>query len=405
MKRSPDPVHFLTPQAEGWAVWRGTQRLHIAPSLSEAVGLLPASATFEFAVPCHPLILERLRLPSTERDELAGMVHLQWEKALPFSPEEMTGSFAVTESEADHVTVWTVAASRVALKEFGDVWSKVRRWPDRVAPYVCHVAAACPAAETVLVVYCEQGNWVVAVVENRLPVWVHVMSAADAAGFAAEFSSLMLTAGLDGVPNEFARVLLAPEVAEAKPALRSVVHAPVGELPLITPGTHLEMNLLPADWQGAAAQDRQRNKWRQRVLVAAAVYLLFAALAGIDLFLLHHRAAKLEAELNAERPTLAALQSQKTRFNSLGAAIDSRRYTIEVLYLLHRCLPADTVRFTEFDQAPDQWRVVGEAPTPTLAIDYLSRLKHDPELTSNDITADPPQMLATGAQFQVIGKP
>ncbi|HEY3897314.1 MAG TPA: hypothetical protein VGM54_01805 [Chthoniobacter sp.] len=405
MKRSNDIAYFLTPQAEGWAVWRGTHRLHIASTLSEAVGLLPATAAFEFAVPCHPLILERLRLPATEHDELAGMVHLQWEKALPFSPEEMTGSFAVTKSEADHVTVWTVAASRVALKEFGDAWSKAKRWPGRVTPYVAHVAASCPPAEIVLVVYGEQGHWVAAVVENRLPVWVHVMSATDAAGFAAEFSSLMLTAGLDGVPNEFARVLLAPEVAGAKPTLCSVVHAPVEDLPLITPATHLQMNLLPVDWQGAAAQDRQRNSWRHRALAAAAVYVLFAVIAGIDLFLLHHRAAKLEVELTAERPTLVALQSRQSRFNSLGAAIDSRRYTIEVLYLLNRCLPADTVHFTEFDQMPDQWRVVGEAPTPSLAIDYLSRLKHDPDLSSNDITADPPQMLANGAQFQVIGKP
>jgi hypothetical protein len=215
----------------------------------------------------------------------------------------------------------------------------------------------------------------------------------------------MLTAGLDGVPSDFARVLLAPEVAEARPALGSVIQAPVENLPLVAPGASVEMNLLPADWQVAASQDRQRNSWRQRALAAAAVYAFFAILAGIDLFLLHHRAAKLEAELNAQRPTLVALQTRQARFNSLGAAIDSRRYTIEVLYLLHRCLPADTVHFTEFDQAPDQWRVVGEAPSPGLAIDYLSRLKHDPELSSNDITADPPQMLAKGAQFQVIGKP
>jgi hypothetical protein len=405
MKRSTDTVHFLTPQAEGWAVWCGTQRLHIASALTEAVGLLPAAAPFEFAVPCHPLILERLRLPATEHDELAGMIQLQWEKALPFAPDEITGGFAVVESAGDQVTVWSVAASRVALKEFGDAWSAAGRWPVRVAPYVCHVAAACPPSETVLVVYCELGNWVVAVVENRRPGWVHVMSATDAAGFTAEFSSLMLTAGLDGVPSDFARVLLAPEVAEAKSALGNVVHAPVENLPLVPPGATVEMNLLPVDWQVAAEQNRQRKSWRQRVLAAAAVYLVFAALAGIDLFLLHLRASKLQAQLDAQRPDLVALQSRQSRFNSLGAAIDSRRYTIEVLYLLHRCLPADTVHFTEFDQVPDQWRIVGEAPSPGLAIDYLSRLKHDPDLSSNDITADPPQMLANGAQFQVIGKP
>jgi hypothetical protein len=166
------------------------------------------------------------------------------------------------------------------------------------------------------------------------------------------------------------------------------------------------MNLLPVEWQSAALQNRSGKVWRRRALAAAAVYLIVAGSAGADLLLLHHRAAQVDAELNAQRPALAALQSRQARYHSLAAAIDSRCYTIEVLYLLQRCLPADTVRFTEFEQMPEQWRVVGEAPTPGLAIDYLARLKHDPDLSSNDISADPPQVLANQrAQFQVIGKP
>ena len=406
MKRPNDTLYFLTPESDGWAVWRGTQRLHIAATLAEAVNLLPAACQFEFALPCHPLIVERLRLPATERDELAGMVHLQWEKALPFGPEEITGGFAVLESSADHVIVWSVAAARAAFKEFGEAWSKANRWPERAAPYVCHVAAACPPGETVLVVYGEQGHWVVAVVENRRPGWVHVMSASDAAGFAAEFPSLMLMAGLDGVPNVFARVLVSPELAGCESALRMALHAPVEDLPLVTPGTRVDLNLLPAEWQAAAVGDRHRKVWRRRALALAAVVLVLAALAGIDLLMLQHRSSQLGAELSAQQPTLAVLQNRQARYNSLAAAIDSRRYAIEVLYLLQRCLPADTVRFTEFEQEPQQWRVVGEAPTPGLAIDYLARLKKDPELSSNDISADPPQVLANDrAQFQVIGKP
>jgi hypothetical protein len=55
---------------------------------------------------------------------------------------------------------------------------------------------------------------------------------------------------------------------------------------------------------------------------------------------------------------------------------------------------------------PQQWRVVGEAPTASLAIEYLSRLKRDPDLGRSDISADPPRLLANErAQFQVIGKP
>jgi hypothetical protein len=401
-----DPWHYLTPEADGWAVWRGAQRLHIAPTLAEAAELLPEGCRFEFAVPCHPLILERLALPGTERDELAGMVQLQWEKALPYPPEEITGGFTVIESSEKEVVVWSAAAARETLQGFGEIWSKANHWPKRVVPYVCHVSAACPAEETVLVIYGEQGHWVLAVVEKQRPGWVHVMSATDAPAFAAEFPSLMLTATMDGVPNGFARVLLSPELMSCESFLLSEGHAPVEALPLVTPGAAGEMNLVSSDWLSAAGLHRRGQAWRQRAMAAAALYLILVALAGLDLFIQHRRASGLEAEMNAQRPALALLQSREARFDSLAAAIDSRRYTIELLYLLQRCLPADSVRFTEFDQMPQEWRVVGEAPNAGLAIDYLSRLKRDPDLSASEISADPPRLLANErAQFQVIGKP
>lgn len=406
MKRPIDALHSITPQAEGWAVWRDSQRLHITPTLSEAVDLLPAGGRLEFALPCYPLILERLRLPATEREELAGMVQLQWEKALPFAPEEITGGFTIIETLDAETVIWSAAAAQDALQEFGDVWSKTNRWPERVTPYVYHVAAVCPAGETVLVIYAEQGHWVLAIIQDRRPGWVHVMSASNAQAFTAEFQSLMLTAGLDGVPTNFQRVLLSGEVAGCEEALRSAVPAPVETLPLITPSAQDGIDFLPVYWQASAQQHQQGKAWKKRAMLAAAIYLFFVVAGATDLLVLQHRASGLEKELNAQRPTLASLQSRQARFNSLGAAIDSRRFTVELLYLLNRCLPGDAVRFTEFDQVPQQWRIVGEAPSASLAIEYLSRLKQDPDLSGNEISADPPRLLANDrAQFQVIGKP
>jgi hypothetical protein len=169
---------------------------------------------------------------------------------------------------------------------------------------------------------------------------------------------------------------------------------------------HLEIDLLPAQWQSTARRHRDSRAWRKGAMIAAAVYLLIVAAAAVDLFVLHRRVAGLEADLNAQRPALSLLQSRQARFNSLAAAIDSHRYAVELLFLLNRCLPEQSVHFTEFDQMPQQWRIVGEAPTPGLATEYLLRLKHDPDLSGCDISADPPRLLADGrAQFQVVGKP
>ncbi|EDY17421.1 hypothetical protein CfE428DRAFT_5107 [Chthoniobacter flavus Ellin428] len=406
MKRPSDALFSLTPQAEGWAVWRDAQRQHVAPTLSEALALLPGASAFEFAMPCYPLIIERLRLPATEREDLAGMMQLQWEKSLPFSPEEIVGAFMVLGSTDGDSVVWSVAAALDSLAEFDETWSKANRWPQRVAPYVCHVAASCPAGETVLVLYVEQRHWVVAVVEDRRPGWVQVMSASDAAGFATEFPSLMLTLGMDDVPSEFARVLVAPEIVGCEDTLRSVTQAPIEALPLITPAAQVDIDLLPPHWQVSAQQHQQGKAWRKRALAVAAVCLVFVVAGIVDLLVLQYQSSRLESELKAQRPALSLLQTRQARFNSLAPAVDPHHYAIELLFLLNRCLPGESVRLTEFDQMPQEWRVVGEAASASQAIDYLSRLKHDPDLGAGDISADPPRLLANEkAQFQVIGKP
>jgi len=407
MKRSPGGTYFLTPQAEGWAVWCGPQRLHIMPTLEEAAARLPAGVPFQFALPCYPLIMERLRLPAVERGELEGMVHLQWEKALPFLPEEITGNFLTLETGEGHSIVWSSAVSLGSLEEFSACWRKLRRWPKRMAPYVCHVAAKCPADETVLVVYAEPGHWVLAVIEDRRPSWVHVIPSMDGPRFAAEFPSLQLTANLEGAPTTYSRVLVTAETAATEEALRATLDVPIERLPLVPPSDNLEIDLLPTGWRAESQQRHSGQRLRHQLMIAGAVYLAVIIAGAVHVGLLQHQAAQLDADLKVQRPTIAAMEARKTLWNALAPAINPRHYAVEMLYLLQRCLPDEKVQFTEFEQTAQEWRVVGEAPSASLAIDYLAKLKRDPDLSSNQITADPPRLLPPNdrAQFQVIGKP
>jgi len=406
MKKSPRGTYFLTPQAEGWALWNGAQRLHIMPTLDEAAALLPAGVAFQFALPCYPLIMERLRLPALERSELDGMVHLQWEKALPFLPEEITGSFLTLETGEDYSIVWSVAVALSSLEEFSACWRKLRRWPKRMSPFVCHVAAKCPAHETVLVVYAEPGHWVVAVIENRHPSWVHVIPSMDGPRFAAEYPSLQLTANLEGAPTSYTRALITAETAACENTLRAALDVPVEQLPLVTPLPDAEIDLLPMGWQAELQQRHSGQRRRSQLMMAGAVYLAVIIAAAVDIGLLQRQASALEAELKVQRPSLAAMEASENLSNALAPAIDPHHYAVEMLYLLQRCLPNDKVQFTEFEQAPQEWRVVGEAPSAGQAIDYLAKLKRDPDLSANQISADPPRLLPNDrAQFQVIGKP
>jgi hypothetical protein len=396
----------LIPQAEGWAVWVGSRREHIVTSLAEAAALLSPKRPVHLALPSQGLIIERLQLPATERDELAGMVRLQWEKMLPFPPEEVSGDFAIVVQGDKESTVLTVAAANPALDL---LCQPLRAREVRIAglaPSVCHVAAACPAGETVLAVYVELGELVVAVVENRRAGWVHVFPWRDTDRFASELPQLLLAASLEGVPASFTQILIAPEAAGCEPSFRQYFEAPTGPLPALTSASDAPMDLLPAAWRSQAAHRQRRQKTSRQMALAAAVYGL-AILAGwTHLWFLRRAAAKLDADLAALRPKLEQIQAHQARSQALAPAIDPRRYAIELLYLIQRAVPSGDVRLTEFDQALAQWRIVGEAPSATLAVQYVARLKEEPALSDTQITAGPPQLVAgERAQFSIFGKP
>jgi hypothetical protein len=184
------------------------------------------------------------------------------------------------------------------------------------------------------------------------------------------------------------------------------LEVPIERLPLVTPAAEVPMDLLPPGWHAESRQHHGRQTWRRRSVLAASVYLA-VVIAGLGhLYWLRRQAVTLEDQLRAARPGVAAMQTEQSHSNALALAIDPHHYTVELLFLLQRCLPVEGVQFTEFEQIAQQWRVVGEAPSASLAIDYLARLKHDPDLSANQITADPPRLLPNDrAQFQVVGKP
>ena len=406
IKKNEAGAATILPQAEGWAIWRGSKREHIAASLAEAAALLPSRLPVHLALPVQGLVIERSQLPATQPDELAGMVRLQWEKTLPFPPEDVSGDFAVITQEPKESTVLAVAASRPALEKLCQPLRERAATVTRLSPFVCHVAAACPADQTVLAVYVELGQIVLAIVENRCAGWVHLFPSCDAARFSAELPQLLLTASLEGVPVVFAEVLVAPEAEACETALREHCPAPIAPLPLIAPSSDAAMDLLPPAWRLQEEQSRTWRRTARRLRVAAAVYLLVVMAGMGHLFLLRRQSRQVETQLAALRPQLVQIQERQSRSLALAPAIDPHRYTVEMLYLIHHCLPGAEVRLTEFDQTLPQWRIVGEAPTAALAVHYVARLKDDPELKDCQISAGPPQLVAgERAQFSIFGKP
>ena len=112
-------------------------------------------------LPAHTALLERLTLPSTNREELAGMVQLQLEKTLPYPMEEVTSDFDVIKQGESESTLISVATHTGQLNKLCEPLRSTSRLPRRVTLFASHVAASCPADQVVLCVWQEEAQLVV----------------------------------------------------------------------------------------------------------------------------------------------------------------------------------------------------------------------------------------------------
>lgn len=405
MKKAGADFALLTPAADGWLLRRGEAPAQAMATLDEAAAAVPAGCPVHLALPCEALVIEGLKLPATQRDELSGMVRLQLEKNLPYALDEVSSDFVIVESHEKESTIISVAAPHAPLDALCQPLRAAGRLPEKITPFVLHVAAACPAGETVLAAYAEQGQLVLAICASSKLCWAHVLSTTAAARLSEELPNVLLAATMEGAPTAFARVLLAEDCRALEPVFRDVFQVPVEPLPAVALPLAEPINLVPATWRSAALRQRKAERVRHILQFVAALYVLVAVAVAVYLTLLHRQDAQLQSQFVAARPQLEILQARQAHANALAPAVEPSRSTVELLFLLQRALPDKDVRITEFDQQIDQWRVTGEAPTAGLAIDYVTRLKADQDLSAYQITSGPPQLLPNEhAQFGIFGK-
>jgi hypothetical protein len=400
MKKASASAALITPDPEGWRV--GGKKY---ASLGEAVASVPVSGKLHLALPCHDVLLERLKLPSTDRSELSGMLQLQLEKTLPYPVEEVSTDFEVLGTGDNESTLLSVAAHSGQLDELCEPMRAAARLPEKITLFAMHVAAVCPADEVVLVIYAEQGMLVAAIVEHGKLGWAQTLVGTDPETLISELPQLLLPAEMDGVPTNFSKILLAQDLEPLAETLTNFYELPVEFLSLDRPLPEPAGNLLPPAWEADAKRLERSDRLKQQLLTAAVVWLLLIAGAFIYLAWLKRQEQKIAAELAAARPELNYITTRETRWLALGPAIDPARSIVELLYHLHKNLPNPEVKITEIDLQLTQWKTVGEAPSAALAIDYVDKLKADQELGIWQVSAGQPQILANEhAQFSIFGK-
>src|SRR5436190_20761178 len=108
--------------------------------LQEATDLLLPEDEIVLALPIDAVLAQRLRLPTTDPSEFVEMVRIQVEKAMPYSPEEMTTDSELIMQSEEGSVISAVAVHNEKLNELPAPLIARGLIPSQVTDYAGHRA-------------------------------------------------------------------------------------------------------------------------------------------------------------------------------------------------------------------------------------------------------------------------
>ena len=397
------------PGADGWRVGGivDGESARIARTMEEAAASLPDDATVTLSLPVSAVLMERMRLPSTDREELGGMVILQLEKTLPYSGEELTSGFDIIRQEENECDLLAIAVSNEQLDGLCEPLRTRRKLPGRVAIFAIQLAARFPAEEVLALIFREADVTILAVAQQGKLVAAHTCPTTDRDEFLAELPRLLLAAELEGAPVDFTKVAIERELAGWLDGLREQFPGvSIERVSLDAPLAPGPVNLVPDGWTQEARKDARKAKLRDWLALAGAIYLFLLLAAAAYVIWLRHQVSVIDSQVAAATPAVNSIATRQARWNALAPAIDPTRFTVELLQQITKSIPDPDLHVTVFEQtAPDQFMVEGEAPNAGIAIQYMDALRNNPDLSAFHFDSGPPDILPNEhAHFRIFAK-
>ncbi|MEY2551173.1 MAG: hypothetical protein QOG12_1317, partial [Verrucomicrobiota bacterium] len=136
----------------------GAWEVRAVSTMEEAAGLLQPEDDFVLALPIDLVLAQRMRLPTTDPSEFGEMVRIQIEKAMPYSPEEMTTDSEVISQTEEGSVISAVAVHNEKLNELAAPLISRGLIPSQVTVYAGHRAATHSPEGTSLFIYPENGS-------------------------------------------------------------------------------------------------------------------------------------------------------------------------------------------------------------------------------------------------------
>jgi len=337
----------------------------MVPTMEEAAAAVPDGAAVRLSLPVSAVLMERMRLPSTDREELGGMVVLQLEKTLPYGGDELTSGFDIIRQEEKESDLLAIAVSIEQLDGLCEPLRSRRKLPDQVAIFAIQLASKFPQDEVLALIFREVDATILAVAQKGKLVAAHACAATEREEFLEELPRLLLAAELEGAPVNFTKVGVGRELAGWLDGLRQQF----GNVPteLVSVEGPLEpgpVNLVPIGWTLEQRKQAQQARMKERLALAGVIYLFFLLAAAAYIIWLQRQVGAIDAKVTAAAPAVATISNQKARWAALEAATDPARYTVEILQQINKSVPSDDLHVTIFDQTPSQFMLEGEHGHP-----------------------------------------
>jgi hypothetical protein len=368
--------------------------------------LLQPEDDFVLALPIELVLAQRMRLPTTDPSEFGEMVRIQIEKAMPYSPEEMTTDSEVISQTEEGSVISAVAVHNEKLNELAAPLISRGLIPSQVTIYAGHRAATHSPEGTSLFIYPENESIVCAIAEEGKVSFTHSLDGADALQLQRELPQLTLSAELAGINTSAPRILLAESLYQFRDTVEGIFATNAELIAVEVPPADSRLNLLPESWRQRRSQLARQKEWRKRLLIGAAAYAGLFLLCLFYLFGLKFSISRLDKRISRDAPKTEFVRATETRWKALAPAIDPHYYPIEILLHLFDSLPSADVRITQFNQSARQISVDGEANSAALAYQFAEKVKKNPDLQTFQFDLGAPRLLPNDhAQFRLEGKP
>jgi hypothetical protein len=375
-------------------------------TLEEAGTLLQPGEDFVLGLPVAVVLAQRLRLPTIDRDEFMEMARIQIEKAMPYSPEEMTtGSEIISQTEEESV-ISAVAVHNEQLSELAAPLLSLGLIPSQVTVYAAQRAATHAPVGSALMIYRECEAIVCAIAEEGKLSFTRTLDAADPLQLQRDLPQLALSAELQGINTSFPKILLDESLYGLRDTVEGIFATNVELIAVEVPPADTGLNLLPESWRQRRAQVVRRGEWRKRIIWASGAYAALLLLFLACLLILRLEIGRLGRKIERDAPRTEFVKMTDAKWRALAPAIDPRYYPIEVIQHLSESLPSADVRITKFDQSARQISVEGEANSAALAYQFADKVKKNADLQMFQFEMASPRILPNDhAQFRLEGKP